>query len=203
MTEPAPPISGPPDPAATSTPLSERLRIAWELEFKNLRWRLMFCTLAARLLPEDRPVAMRTRLIRAVGFQIGPDTHFFGMPKLQSAPPGPLGSRLRIGSRCTIGKRVILEFGETLTLGDRVSLADGVVILTSTHQLGPKERRAGPLVSNPVTIGNDVEIGTDSIILPGVKIGDAARVLPNSVVNASVAPGVTVSGIPARPLRSA
>ncbi len=82
-----------------------------------------------------------------------------------------------------------------------MSIAAGAVILTTTHQLGPKEHRAGPLVRNPVVIGNDVVIGADAIILPGVTIGDAVCVLPGSVVNAGVAPGVTVSGIPARPLR--
>jgi acetyltransferase-like isoleucine patch superfamily enzyme len=108
-----------------------------------------------------------------------------------------------MGRDCTIGRNVILEFGEVLTIGDRVSLADGAVILTTTHQLGPKEHRAGPVVRSPVVIGNDVTIGENAIILPGATIGDGARVAANSVVNANVAAGVTVSGIPARPLRPA
>jgi acetyltransferase-like isoleucine patch superfamily enzyme len=181
--------------------LRARLKNAWIVEFSNLRWRLLLCTLLARLLPEGRAATLRTGLIRAIGLRIGPGARFLGMPKIQSQHPGPLGPRLQIGANCTIGTRVILEFGEVLTIGDRVSLANGVVILTTTHQLGPKEHRAGPLVRNPVVIGNDVTIGADAIILPGVTIGDAAHVLPNSVVNSSVAPGVTVSGIPARPLR--
>jgi maltose O-acetyltransferase len=181
--------------------LRARLRNAWTVEFSNVRWKLLFCTLLARLLPEGRATGLRTCLVRAIGVRIGPETRFLGMPKIQSLQPGPLSTRLLIGSHCQIGKRVILEFGAALTIGDRVSLADGVVILTTTHQLGPKEHRAGPLVMNPVVIGNNVEIGADSIILPGTTIGDAARVLPNSVVNASVAAGITVSGIPARPLR--
>jgi acetyltransferase-like isoleucine patch superfamily enzyme len=75
------------------------------------------------------------------------------------------------------------------------------VILTTTHELGPKEHRAGTFVRNPVSIGNDVVLGENAIVLPGASIGDGARVLPDSVVNARVAPGATVSGIPARPLR--
>jgi acetyltransferase-like isoleucine patch superfamily enzyme len=109
--------------------------------------------------------------------------------------------RLKIGTFCSIGAGVILEFGEALTIGDRVSLADKVVILTTTHQMGPSRHRAGPPIRFPVVIGNDVSIGEGAIILPGTTIGDSARVLPNSVVNANVAPGVTVGGIPARPLR--
>lgn len=182
--------------------LRARLMNAWSIEFSNLRWRMLFCTLLARLLPEGRAAALRTSLIRAIGFSIGPGTRFLGMPKMQSLQAGPLQHRLVVGSNCVIGKRVILEFGDVLTLGDRVSLADGVVILTTTHQLGPKEHRAGPLVRSPVTLGNDVVVGTNAIILPGANIGDAARVQPNSVVNATVLSGVTVAGIPARPLRN-
>jgi maltose O-acetyltransferase len=192
-----------PDPADAQSDrsLRTRLRVAWELEFSNLRWRMLVCVLLARLLPENRATALRTQIVRAIGLNINSGTRFLGMPKLTSSP-GPLRPRLRIGANCTIGARVILEFGEVLTIGDRVTLADGVVILTTSHELGSREHRAGPLVRNPVVIGNDVVIDADAIILPGTTIGDGARVLANSVVNASVAPGVTVSGIPARPLRA-
>lgn len=181
--------------------LRTKLKNAWDLEFSNLRWRLLVCTLLLRALPEGRVPGLRTSVIRAMGLSIGRGTRFLGMPMIQSSPSGPLGPRLRIGVDCRIGVRSILEFGEVVAIGDRVSLADGVVILTTSHQLGPKEHRAGAVVRSPVVIGNDVEIGADAIILPGVMIGDGARVLANSVVNASVAAGITVSGIPARALR--
>ena len=180
----------------------ERLRRGWDLEFVNLRFGFFVYPLLARLLPEGRASGLRTALVRAIGLQVGTGTRFVGMPKIQSTHPGPLRSRLRIGSHCVIGKRVILEFGDVVTIGDRVSLADGVVILTTTHELGPKEHRAGKLVRNPVVIGNDVSIGEESIVLPGATLGDGARVMPHSVVNSKVPAGVTVSGIPARPVRS-
>lgn len=182
--------------------LRMRMKSAWQLEFSNIRWVLLLCMLLARLLPEGRLARLRTSLLRSVGLQIGVGTNFSGMPKIQSLQSGALKTQLLIGSHCMIGTRVILECGDLLTIGDQASLADGVVILTSTHELGSKEHRAGPLVRHPVVIGNDVMIGADAIILPGTTIGDGACVLPNSVVNAKVAPGVTVGGIPARPLRS-
>ena len=180
-----------------------RFKTAWAWEFSNLRWRLMFCTLLAKLLPDGRAVRLRTSLIRGIGLRIDRGTRFLGMPRIQSSPPGSLRPRLRIGAECTFGTRSILEFGDLVTIGDRVSVADGVVILTTTHQIGPKTHRAGPAIRSPVVIGNDVVIGVDAIILPGATIGEGARVLANSVVNASVPAGVTVSGIPARPLRPA
>jgi maltose O-acetyltransferase len=190
-----------PQPEDKDAPGSGWLRHAWDLEFGNLRFGLLVYPLLARLLPEGRASGLRTALVRAIGVQIGAGTRFAGMPKIQSARPGPLGPRLRVGTNCVFGRRVILEFGEAITIGDRVSLADGVVILTTTHELGPKDHRAGMLVRHPVVVGNDVSIGAESIVLPGAILGDGARVMPHSVVNSKVAAGVEVSGIPARPVR--
>jgi maltose O-acetyltransferase len=201
MSQPAPQGTAPGEGEKNETLLA-RLKSAWELEFASLRWRVLLCTLLARLLPAGRAFSARAALIRAMGVSIGARTRFTGLSKLQSSPPGPLNHRLKIGADCMIGADVILEFGEVLTIGDRTSLADGVVILTTTHQLGPREHRAGPIVRSPVAIGNDVEIGVNAIVLPGATIGDGARIMPNSVVNTNVQPGVTVGGIPARPLRS-
>ena len=180
-----------------------KIRDLWRVEFSNLRWRVMICTLLMRLLPEGRAAGLRASLLRAIGVHVGAGTRVLGTPILQSQGRRPLRARLRIGTGCTIGRGVILEFGEVVTLGDRVTLADRAVIITTTHRLGPKGHRAGPVIRNPVSIGNDVMIGENAIVLPGAVIGDGARVLPGSVVNAKVAPGATVAGIPARLQRPA
>jgi len=185
-------------PASKS--LRERLHNAWLLEFSQLRWRLLLCTLLAKFLPDGRFMRLRTLLIRCAGCRVGSGTRFRAMPKLQSMSSGSHSGSLRMGRGCSIGTDVLLEFAESVTVGDRVAVADRVAILTTTHDVGPSERRAGAVVTSPVTIGNDVQIGAGVIILPGLSIGDAARVLPDSVVNSSVAPGVTVGGVPARPV---
>src|SRR6185369_17590147 len=185
-------------PTAELGPLG-KLRDLWKVEFDNLRWRVMICTLLMRMLPQGRAVKLRTSLLRGIGVHVGAGTRVFGTPVLQSQGRRPLRSRLRIGTNCTIGSGVILEFGERVTIGDDVVLHDRAVILTTTHRLGPKKHRAGPVIRDPVTIGNNVAIGAGSIVLPGAVIGDGARVLADSVVNGKVAPGVTVTGIPARP----
>jgi virginiamycin A acetyltransferase len=51
-------------------------------------------------------------------------------------------------------------------------------------------------------IGNDVWIGYDSLIMPGVKIGDGAIIAARSVVVADVDPYTIVGGNPARPIKS-
>ena len=57
-----------------------------------------------------------------------------------------------------------------------------------------------PLKGDTV-IGNDVWIGQNAVILPGVHIGDGAIIGANSVVGSEVAPYTVAVGNPARPIR--
>jgi len=50
-------------------------------------------------------------------------------------------------------------------------------------------------------IGNDVWIGYDSLVMPGIKIGDGAIIASRSVVTSNVAPYSIVGGNPAREIR--
>lgn len=52
--------------------------------------------------------------------------------------------------------------------------------------------------NRPVEIGNDVWIGANAILLPGVKIGDGAVVAAGAVVSKDVAPYAIAGGVPAR-----
>ena len=57
-----------------------------------------------------------------------------------------------------------------------------------------------PLKGDTV-IGNDVWIGQNAVILPGVRIGDGAIIGADSVVGSDVDPYTIVAGNPAKPLR--
>ena len=57
-----------------------------------------------------------------------------------------------------------------------------------------------PFKGNTV-IGNDVWIGQNAVILPGVNIGDGAIIGANSVVGSNIAPYTIVAGNPAKVLR--
>jgi virginiamycin A acetyltransferase len=50
-------------------------------------------------------------------------------------------------------------------------------------------------------IGNDVWIGYESLIMPGVKIGDGAVIAAKSVVVKDIPPYVIAGGNPARPIK--
>jgi acetyltransferase-like isoleucine patch superfamily enzyme len=64
------------------------------------------------------------------------------------------------------------------------------------HEFLQDEYRTGEVV-----VGERAMIGAGAIVLPGVRIGEGAQVMANSVVTEDVPPGETVAGVPAEPLR--
>jgi acetyltransferase-like isoleucine patch superfamily enzyme len=104
---------------------------------------------------------------------------------------------LRIGDRVGIGDRSEIHCGREVTIGDGSLLAWGVTVMDrSYHSIGP-----GPEQPEPVRIGARVWVGCQSLILPGVELGDGSVVAAGSVVTRSVAPRTLVGGNPARVLR--
>jgi len=94
----------------------------------------------------------------------------------------------KIGRRFFIDHGAGVVIGETSEIGDDVLLYQGVVLGGTTKE---KKKR------HP-TLGNGVEMGSGSIALGPINIGDNVRVGASSVVIRSVPPDVTVVGIPGR-----
>jgi maltose O-acetyltransferase len=186
-------------PGEPTRSLVERLRDAWELEFGQFRPRLFFLGLLARPLPRNGGNRLRVKLLRAMGCTIGEGTRVLDLPQFTGGTPD-LGRNLIVGVGTTIDWGCSFELGEKLTIGDRVRLGPEVLILTTTHELGAREHRAGPLVRMPVNVGSDATIGARAVVLPGVTIGEGARILAGSVVNKNVPPHGRWGGIPAKPV---
>lgn len=176
-----------------------RLRDALEFEFGQLRPRLVLVTLLAQPLPRGAFGTLRAQLLRLLGCEVGPGVRVLGLPSLTGGD-ATLGPNLSIGAGCVLEWGCVLELGEKLTIGDNVRLGREVLLLTTSHDLGPKEHRAGPLVRKPVTIGRGAIIGARAVVLPGVTIGEGAQLLAGSVLNKDMPPGSRWGGIPAKPL---
>lgn len=108
-----------------------------------------------------------------------------------------------LGSGCRIYSRVATSEPWLVSIGDRVTVSSEVELVTHdgsgwlfADARGRRYRYA------PVTIGNDVFIGTRAVILPGVTIGDQCVVGAGSVVTRSVPSGSVVAGSPARRIGS-
>ena len=109
------------------------------------------------------------------------------------------------------------EFGDKLIIGKFCSIASGTKFImgSANHRLGSvttypfnvfggswQENTPDHMSQLPfkgdIVIGNDVWIGRESIIMPGVKIGDGAIIAACSVVTKDVEPYSVVGGNPAR-----
>ena len=76
------------------------------------------------------------------------------------------------------------------------------IITTTGHPLSAAARRERKAISRPINIGDDVWLGGNVTILPGVTIGDNVVVAAGAVVTKDVPSGRVVAGVPARIVRT-
>lgn len=176
-----------------------RLQRALGKQMENFHARFFLVRLLFSPVPNYLASALRARALGAIGCRVGRGTQFWGMPTLTGQ--GAIYGRLTVGSGCWINIGLLLNLGSSITIGDKVAIGHDVMLLTDSHELGPEERRAAQMTSEPVTIGNGVWIGTRSVILPGVTIGAGSIVAAGSVVTKNVPPNVLVGGVPAKLIR--
>ena len=112
------------------------------------------------------------------------------------------------------------EFGDRLIIGRFCSIASGTrfIMGPANHRIssvscypfsvfgGAWEQRVAPHLSQlpfkgDTVVGNDVWLGRECVIMPGVKIGDGAIVAAHAVVTRDVAPYTVVGGNPAGVIR--
>jgi acetyltransferase-like isoleucine patch superfamily enzyme len=89
---------------------------------------------------------------------------------------------------------------EKITIGDRVLVGGNCLIAdTDFHPLDKTARVQDPKKASckPVSIGDDVFIGTQSIILKGTSIGSGTIIGAGSVVSGEIPPNVVAAGNPA------
>lgn len=87
-------------------------------------------------------------------------------------------------------------------IGDDVMIGPNTLITTVGHPLSPMGRKKRIGISKPVHIGNNVWIGCNCVILPGVTIGDNAVVAAGAVVTKDVPENSVAAGVPAKIIKT-
>ncbi len=134
-----------------------------------------------------------------IGDHVGIDgkCSFMFAARFTDSPTLTIGDYSGIGHGCsfTVGKSI--SIGKACRIAERVSMFD-----SPGHTLDPEKRRGGFAPTSddvrPITIGDNVWIGTGAVIFPGVSIGDNSIISTGSIVMSDVPANVVVAGNPAR-----
>ena len=112
--------------------------------------------------------------------------------------------KIRIGDFFSIGvnSQIDAEGGGDIQIGNSVLIGSNVVLRASNHQYKAEIsiREQGHLPGT-ISIGDDVWIGSNSVILPGVCIESHSVIGAGSVVTKNVAAYTVVAGNPAREIK--
>lgn len=114
---------------------------------------------------------------------------------------------LTIGEGCQVYSST--QFGSEpylITVGDNVRINSGVIFVT--HDGGVwvlrnlKEEYKDADIVRPIRVGNNVHIGTNAIIMPGVEIGDNCIIGCGAIVTKSIPNNSIAVGVPARVIKT-
>lgn len=109
------------------------------------------------------------------------------------------GSEIEIGDNSGIG--INCRLSGPVKIGSNVMMGPEVIILTQSHKHDRTDIpmiKQGKTTVKPVTIRDDVWIGTRAIILPGVSVGKGAIIGAGAVVTKNIPEFVVVGGNPAK-----
>lgn len=111
------------------------------------------------------------------------------------------------GKNVHFGNGVYANFNLTMVddcdifVGNNVLFGPNVTVSAGTHPIHPELRSKQAQYNIPIHIGNNVWIGANSVILPGVNIGDNSVIGAGSVVTRDIPSNVVAVGNPCRVLR--
>lgn len=111
-----------------------------------------------------------------------------------------------MGEDVWVGYFCLLDGSAGLRIGNRVSISSGVHIYThdSSRYRGlqlDKDSDGNHIDRAPVIIGDNVQIGANSVILPGVTIGNNVIIGACSLVNKSIPDNIVAVGNPCKPIK--
>ncbi|MCX8574378.1 sugar O-acetyltransferase [Gilliamella sp. B2717] len=108
------------------------------------------------------------------------------------------GYNIEIGENFFANFNCIMLDAAKITFGDNVLVAPNCGFYTSGHPLDSQTRCRGLEFAKPITIGHNVWIGGNVIILPNVTIGDNTVIAAGSIVDRDIPSNVVAMGAPCR-----
>ena len=139
----------------------------------------------------------KTVYLKLWGNKIGKDNVFY--PGVFIMPP----KNMNLGSNIDFAKDVLITTKGGIEIGNRVLIGYSTKILTSNHVIPDNKGNIffSGHKSSKVIIKNDVWIGCNVIILPGVNIGEGSVIAAGSVVTKDVDSYSIYAGVPAKKVK--
>ncbi len=118
---------------------------------------------------------------------------------------GSSGGKIKIGQNCYIGISNILDMSNDIIIGDFVHIAGpssclwthtSYAMCLNSIPLNQQNEKYRPTAT--INIENNVYIGPNCTIYPGITIGHHSIIAPNSAVSKDVLPYTMVGGVPAK-----
>ena len=112
-------------------------------------------------------------------------------------------NKLEIGDDVDLAFDVVITAAGGVKIGDRTLIGYRTQIISSNHVVPPERGRIfdGGHIAKPIIIANDVWIGANCIILPGVSIGEGAVIAAGAVVTKDIPSFCYAGGVPAHILK--
>ena len=111
------------------------------------------------------------------------------------------GYNIEIGENFYANHNLIILDGNKVKFGNNVFIAPNCGFYTAGHPLDAERRNKGLEYAKPIEIGNNVWIGGNVVVLPGVKIGDNSVIGAGSVVNKDIPANVVAVGNPCKVIK--
>lgn len=112
---------------------------------------------------------------------------------------------VKVGKNCRFYSTNFSTEPYLIEIGDHVTITDGVKFITHDGAAwvlrGLKKEYENVNILGKIKIGNNVFIGFNSLILPGVEIGDNTVIAAGSVVTKSFKGNVVIGGVPAKVIK--
>lgn len=190
------------------------LKLFWKIEFEQVRW---VCEAFARgaVVGPDLQVTTRAWCVnpsRPENIRIGQSVICRGLLRVERFHNGSIV----VGDNVYLGDNTIVSCAERVEIGAHTMLAHGAQVYDNdSHPLDATQRERDQLIAvgrlkgdrpgigrAQVSIGDHCWIGTNAVVLKGVRIGPGTVVAAGSVVAADLPPFSLAAGNPAKVVRS-
>ncbi|MBO5699020.1 MAG: sugar O-acetyltransferase [Bacteroidaceae bacterium] len=111
------------------------------------------------------------------------------------------GYNIEVGNEFFMNMNCVILDGAKVTFGNHVFIGPNSGFYTAGHPLNKDQRNVGLEYAKPITVGNNVWIGAQVCVLPGVTIGDNVVIGAGSVVTKDIPANVLAYGNPCRVVR--